>query len=159
MQSKDRAFFLYHQINKENDVKFMHQSLCNPPISSLLKAINAGFLKGAPHLSAPTVRKYLMPSPATSKGHMKRPRKGLCSTTPKKPPIPVQHIVHNVLPRPIVPDSFHTMPSLIPDYDSEDDNWPQRQSAAPIPLGGWSTSCQCILFWSVRQQGLGSNVQ
>jgi hypothetical protein len=31
--------FSYHCIAKENDVKFMHQSLCNPPISSLIRAI------------------------------------------------------------------------------------------------------------------------
>jgi hypothetical protein len=66
-------------------VKFAHQSLCNPLILSLLKAINAGFLKGAPNLDAHTVRKYLMASPATSKGHMKRPRKALRSTTKKNP--------------------------------------------------------------------------
>jgi hypothetical protein len=69
--------FSYHRTTKANAVKFMHQSLCNPPITSLLKAINTGFLQGAPHLNAKSVRKYLMPSPATSKGHMKRPRKGL----------------------------------------------------------------------------------
>jgi hypothetical protein len=71
---------------KINAVKFLaHQSLCNPPISSLLKAINAGFLTGAPNLDAHMVCKYLMASPATSKGHMKRPRKGLQSTTRKTP--------------------------------------------------------------------------
>jgi hypothetical protein len=66
-------------------MKFAHQSLCNPPIPSLLKAINAGFLKGAPNLDAHTVCKYLMASPATSKGHMKRPCQGLRSTTKKTP--------------------------------------------------------------------------
>jgi hypothetical protein len=78
------ALFLYHCTTKENAVKFMHQSLCNPPITSLLKAINAGFPRGAPHLNAKSVHKYLMPSPATSKGHMKRQRKGLRSTTHKQ---------------------------------------------------------------------------
>ncbi len=63
--------FLYHQTTKANAVKFMHQSLCNPPITSLIKAINAGFLLGTPHLNAKSVQKYLMPSPMTSKGHMK----------------------------------------------------------------------------------------
>jgi hypothetical protein len=42
------AGFLYHRTTKANDVKFMHQSLCNPPISSLLQAIKRNFLKGAP---------------------------------------------------------------------------------------------------------------
>jgi hypothetical protein len=57
------AAFLYHQTTKANAVKFMHQRLCNPPITSLIKAINAGFLCGAPHLNAKSVQKYLMPSP------------------------------------------------------------------------------------------------
>jgi hypothetical protein len=78
---------------KENNVKFMHQSLCKHPKSSLLAAICQGFLRGAPHLSEKAVSKYLPPSPATSKGHMKQPRKGICSTTPKPPcvgiPIPI----------------------------------------------------------------------
>ncbi len=94
----------------------MHQSFCNPPITSLIKAINAGFLRGAPHLNAKSVQKYLMPSPATLKGHMKRPRKGLRSTTPK--------LTHASLPRlPCVPSIHHPfMPGLIPDYDNEDNN-------------------------------------
>jgi hypothetical protein len=75
----------------------MHKSLCNPPISLLLKAINAGFLKGASHLTAKTLQNYLMPSPATLKGHMKQPRKGLWSTTPKIKPTPDPA----PLPRPI----------------------------------------------------------
>jgi hypothetical protein len=64
------TLFSYHRTTKENAVKFMHQSLCNPPIASLLKAIDAGFLCSTPHLNAKSIRKYLTPSPATSKGHM-----------------------------------------------------------------------------------------
>jgi hypothetical protein len=90
------ATFSYHCTTKTNAVKFMHQILCNPPILLLIEAINAGFLKGAPHLSAKTVARYLSPSPATSKGHMKWPHKGLQSTTnpqaksanPTGPPAP-----------------------------------------------------------------------
>jgi hypothetical protein len=94
-----------------NAVKFMHQSLCNPPIASLIKAINAGFLKGAPHL-AKAVQKYLVPNPATSKGHMKRLRKGLWSTTPK----PTLLIDAPSLPRPTHAPSIHQniMPGLNP---------------------------------------------
>ena len=79
------AGFSYARTTKANAVKFAHQGICNPPISSLLKAIKANFLKGAPNLDIFTVRKYLMASPATSKGHMKRPRKGLRSTTKRTP--------------------------------------------------------------------------
>jgi hypothetical protein len=107
--------FSYHQTTKANAVKFMHHSLCNPPITSLIKDINAGFLHGAPHLNAKSVQKYLMPSPMTSKGHMKRPCKGLQSTTPKP--------THPFLPCPPCAPSIHqpVMPGLIPDDDHEDD--------------------------------------
>jgi hypothetical protein len=78
------AGFSYAQTTKINNVKFAHQSFGNPPIASILKAINAGFLDGAPPLNAMTVQKYLVSSPATAKGHMKKPRKGIQSTTPKE---------------------------------------------------------------------------
>jgi hypothetical protein len=77
--------FSHHRTTKENNVKSMHQCLCNPPKSSLLAAICQGFLRRAPHLTTKAVSKYLPPSPATSKGHMKRRHKGLSSTTPKVP--------------------------------------------------------------------------
>ncbi len=67
----ETAGFSYTQTNKTNNVKFAHQSLCNPPIASLIKAINAGFLKGGPHLDAHSVQKYLFASPATLKGQLK----------------------------------------------------------------------------------------
>ncbi len=47
---QELAIFLYHRTSTENNVKFMHQSLCNPPKSSLLEAIRQGFLHNAPHL-------------------------------------------------------------------------------------------------------------
>jgi hypothetical protein len=63
-----------------NSVKFSHQSLCNPKISSLMKALRKGFLNGCPDISEELVMKYLNPSPATAKGHMKRPKKGIRNT-------------------------------------------------------------------------------
>jgi hypothetical protein len=42
-ETTEHASFLYHQTNKENNKKFVHQSLCKPSISPLLKAIDAGF--------------------------------------------------------------------------------------------------------------------
>ncbi len=67
----ETASFSYAQTNKTNNIKFAHQRLCNPPITSLIKEIYAGFLKGALHLDMHSVQKYLFASPATSKGHMK----------------------------------------------------------------------------------------
>ncbi len=66
-----------------NKVKFAHQLLCNPKISTLLKAVQKGFLKGCPNLTEKLILRYLNPSPATTKGHMKRPKHGIKSTRPK----------------------------------------------------------------------------
>jgi hypothetical protein len=44
-----------------------------------------GFLKGCPNLTKKFILKYLNPSPATAKGHMKRPKHGIKSTHPKPP--------------------------------------------------------------------------
>jgi len=52
----------------------------HPKISSLMKALRKGFLKGCPNLSKELVTKYLNPGPATARGHMKRPNKGIRST-------------------------------------------------------------------------------
>jgi len=35
---------------KANSIKFAHHSLCSPCITTLLKAIRHGFLKGSPNL-------------------------------------------------------------------------------------------------------------
>ena len=79
----DVAMFTHSVRTRANTVKFGHQAMCNPKISSLLKALRMGFLKGCPNLSEELVTKYLNPSPATAKGHMKRPRKGIRSTSNK----------------------------------------------------------------------------
>ncbi len=65
---------------RANSICFAHQSLCSPRISTLLKAIKRGYLKGCPNLTAHCVTKYLNPSPATAKRHMKRPWQGIQST-------------------------------------------------------------------------------
>jgi hypothetical protein len=54
-----------------NVIKFNHQSLCNPKILTLLKTVRKGFLKGCPNLSEMLLLRYLNPSLAMAKGHMK----------------------------------------------------------------------------------------
>ena len=71
---------LYTLPFKQQQLKYMHQSLFSPPIPTLLKAINNGQLEGIPFMKSHLVRKYLAPSPATSKGRMKRPRTCIRST-------------------------------------------------------------------------------
>jgi hypothetical protein len=78
-----------HSENMANSIRFAHQSFRSPKISTLLKAIRCRYLKGCPNLTATSVTKYLNPSPATAKGHMKRPQMEICSTQHKDAPEPV----------------------------------------------------------------------
>ncbi len=82
-QAINLASFTHLVCMQANGVKFAHQSLCNPRISMLLKAVHKGFLKGCPNLSKKLILKYLNLSPATAKGHMKRPQHSIHSTFPK----------------------------------------------------------------------------
>ncbi len=75
------ASFTHSVRTRMNAVRFAHQALGNPKISTLLKAVQQGFLKGCPNILEKLILKYLNPSPATAKGHMKRPRHGIQSTT------------------------------------------------------------------------------
>jgi hypothetical protein len=92
----------------------MHQSLYNPKISTLLKAVRKGFLKGCPTLPKKLILKYLNPNPASAKGHMKRPRHGIQSSQPKPttpsiapilimPPLTL-HVVDRAFPTKLHPD-------------------------------------------------------
>ena len=110
----DWAAFAHSVRTRANAVKFSHQSLCNPTISSLMKMLKKGFLKGCPNLSEDLVTKYLNPRPATAKGHMKRPKKEIRSTRTK----PLQALI----PRPQQPASTsiphspiaHANPPILP---------------------------------------------
>jgi hypothetical protein len=90
---------------RTNGAKFAHQLLCNPKILTLLKAVCKGFLIGCPNLSKKLILKYLNPSPATAKGHMKQHRHGIKSTRPKqKPPLARQPSIAHVLPPEMIED-------------------------------------------------------
>jgi hypothetical protein len=81
--------------------------LCNPKISTLLKAVGKGFLKGCPNLREKLILKYLNPSPATTKGHMKRMQYGIKNTHPKPNATVPQPLP--VVPPPVwvpLPDNF-----------------------------------------------------
>jgi hypothetical protein len=71
----------------------------------MLKAVRKGFLRGCPNLSEKLILKYLNPSLATTKGHMKRPRHGIRSTrrTPRTTvasPLPIIPPHMEIRPRP-----------------------------------------------------------
>ncbi len=55
------ASFTHSMCTHVNGVKFAHQTLCNPKISTMLKAVRKGFLKGCPSLSKKLILKYLFP--------------------------------------------------------------------------------------------------
>jgi hypothetical protein len=55
----DLGLFSHTVQTKANSIKFAHQSMCSPRITTLLKAIQRGFLKGCPNLSAKGVKRYL----------------------------------------------------------------------------------------------------
>jgi hypothetical protein len=79
------ATFTHSVKTQANKVKFAHQLLCNPKISTLIKAVRKGFLKGCPNLTEKLILKYQNPSPATAMGRVKRPKHGIKSTRPKPP--------------------------------------------------------------------------
>jgi hypothetical protein len=47
----EMATFTHSMKTRANQVKFAHQLLCNPKVSTLLKAVRKGFLKGCPNLT------------------------------------------------------------------------------------------------------------
>ena len=71
------ATFTHYIQTRANSIMFAHQSLCNPEISTLLKATRQGFVRGCPNMSEKLILKYFNPSPPTAKGHMKQPRHGI----------------------------------------------------------------------------------
>ncbi len=127
------ASFTHSVHTCSNGGKFAHQSLCNPKISTLLKAVQKGFLKGCPNMTEMFILKYLNASPATTKECMKRPQHGIRSTRPKPAakghpnaiPGPVAQIAPPVLPLfndiPVYPGPGHaTQPG--PNIIVEDDD-------------------------------------
>jgi hypothetical protein len=91
------AFFTHTVRNKANSICFAHQALCSPRISTLIKAIRRSFLKGCPNLTAKGVAKYLNPSPASAKRHMKCSQQAIQSTHRKNAiPLSETHTLANI---------------------------------------------------------------
>ena len=113
----DIAMFTHSISSRANAIKFADQSMFNPKISSPMKALRKGYLKGCPNLSEELVTKYLNPSPATAKGHMKRPKKGIRSTQKQVKtkgdsnvpsiPVPVPQAASHALPLFVEPLPYH----------------------------------------------------
>ena len=62
-------------------IKYLHQACWSPTVDTWCKAIDRGYLATFPGLTAAAVRKHLPPSIATTKGHMRKSRQHVRSTT------------------------------------------------------------------------------
>ena len=62
-------------------VKYLHQCLYSTQISTLIATVNKNQLETWLRLTARAIRQYLADALATAKGHMKRPRQGVQSTS------------------------------------------------------------------------------
>ena len=80
----EQANNAYTMSTAKSCLKYLHQCLFSPPTGTLVSAIHNNQLKQWPSLTAPAVRRYIQEAPATSKGHMKRPKQDTRSTRPKK---------------------------------------------------------------------------
>eukprot|EP00804_Cyclotella_cryptica_P006988 CCRYP_007119-RA/>CCRYP_007119-RA protein AED:0.63 eAED:0.16 QI:0/0/0/0.5/1/1/2/0/878 len=132
------AMNMYTLPSKQQQLKYMHQAFFSPPIATLLKAINNNQLQGFPLMKADLLRKYLAPSPATSKGHMKRPLTGIRSTRP-------------TLTGP-------NTPPVAPPSNVPDDTPPNEPMSAPhfIPPDITDTACNVFCFAALADKHHGT---
>jgi hypothetical protein len=150
-----------------NAVKFAHQLLGNPWISTLLKADRWGFLNRCPNMSKKMILKYLNPSPATAKGHMKHSCQGIQNTTPKNVVTPLAPSIEaspiQMLPRPLsVPPATCGVIGLSSQLFRRDPTWLSMttatkqlpmylhfvhlltKTAASCTPTSWDCSCLCL---------------
>ena len=73
--------------------QFHHATLRSPAKSTLIAAIDKGFLVSFPGLTRKFISKHLPKSEATVKRHLDQERKNLQTTRPNKQPITVSSLV------------------------------------------------------------------
>jgi hypothetical protein len=66
---------------------FYHTCLFSPVLSTSINAINKGYLKGFPGLTAQRARRHIIINDATIKSHMDQTRQGQRTTQPTQLPI------------------------------------------------------------------------
>lgn len=93
-------------------IKFFHASLWSPVLSTLSKALDAGFLTTFPEFTSKQLRKHPPHSEATVKGHMHAQRSNIRSTAPK---IKVEK-ANNAF---ATPTTHSTLPHVIEDEPDE----------------------------------------
>ena len=93
---------VYECENKQQLIKYYHESLGSHPKQTLIEAANAGYLKGCPGLTAAGIIKYVSVEDATEMGHMKQKHQGTKSTKKTGKDEADHHNIHNnqILRRP-----------------------------------------------------------
>ena len=101
----------------------MHQTFCNVPLQTLIKAANNDQLEGILFMKPDLIQKYLPPSLATSQGRMKRPRTGIRSTRKREK---IRHGNKEIdIKKPtsaIHPNVIHTTDNKIPNDEPHKSN-------------------------------------
>ena len=77
---QELGYNMHETTSKPELARYLHQMLCSPPKSTLLKVIRNKQLESIPGLTYKLIAQHLPPSMATEKGHMVRTRQGLRST-------------------------------------------------------------------------------
>ena len=69
-------------------IAFLHAAMCNPALSTLCRALDAGFLSSFPEITSALVRKYPPQSAAMVQGHLDQVRRNAGSTRPTPASVP-----------------------------------------------------------------------
>ncbi len=83
----------------QNWLKYMHQALFCPPITTPIAVANNGFLHSFLLMTQDLISMHLIKNPATAKGWMKKTKAGICSTRQPPPHIqkPLRVDMHNIM--------------------------------------------------------------
>ena len=77
------ANILYDCANQEQLTHFYHACCFSPVPETWIHAINKGYFRGWPHLTAKNVRPFIINKPATLMGHLQKSKQGMRSTKVK----------------------------------------------------------------------------
>jgi hypothetical protein len=106
------AYSLYEWSTMHKLTHFYYTCLNYPVVSTFIKAINAGYLRGWPGLTADHVRQHINISVESKQGHMNQVRKGLRSTQPTSVTVPIvllsDRVNSNMDGAPQKPANIHT---------------------------------------------------
>ncbi len=83
------AYSLYECSTRHKLIHFYYACLNYPVVSTLIKAINAGYLRGWPELTADHVHRHINISVESGQGHMNQVRQGPGSTQPTSATTPI----------------------------------------------------------------------